>query len=471
MSKKAKYDMLSHLEQILLRPETYIGDPNEQILKSYILNSDDMMEYMDNRVILGLLQLFEEILQNAADHYQNCKELDGSQVCSYIYVEATSNEIIIKNEGGIPIEQHEKYKDKKGNLLWIPHMIFGILLTSSNYEDKERIVGGKNGYGAKLSNIFSLYFKVKIVKDGKQFEQVYENNMKVTHKPSIKEVNSKTNYTEITFRPDFKRFGVECFNEDMLSLMKRRVYDMKTCLGPVKMTFNKEVIKIKNIVDYVKKFTSDSDIFHLDINEYWKIGVAGSRDNKMEQISFVNGICTEKGGKHVDYIANQIAKKLLPILKKKSPELNLSNIKDNLFLVVISLIHNPSFDSQTKNTLTTPMSKFKVKGDIPISFIKKLATSNIAKKIIELGNFKVSSKMKKTDGKLKTRITVPKLDDANDAGGKNSKQCTLILTEGDSAKAFAMAGMSVVGRKTYGAFPLKGKVLNVFTGYTIKSSK
>ena len=459
MGKKVKYDMLSHLEQILLRPETYIGDPNKQVLKSYILNSENMMEYKDIEVILGLLQLFEEILQNGADFFQNCKESD--EVCSYLYVEVRPYEIVIINEGGIPIEQHDKHKDDKGNLLWIPHMIFGILLTSSNYEDKERVVGGKNGYGSKLANMFSKYFKVKIARDGKQFEQVYENNMTITHKPSIRKVKSKENYTEITFRPDFERFGIECFNEDMISLMKRRVYDMKTCLGPIKMTFNKEVVNIKNIVDYVKKFSSESDIFHLEINEYWKIGVTASRDNKMEQMSFVNGICTENGGKHVDYIANQIAKKLLPILKKKAPELNQANIKDNLFLVVISLIHNPSFDSQTKNTLTTPMSKFKVKGEIPPAFIKKLSTSNIAKKIIELGNFKVSTNLKKTDGKLKTRISVPKLEDAKFAGSKNSHKCTLILTEGDSAKSFAMSGLCEVGGEYYGVFPLKGKLMNV----------
>lgn len=56
---------------------------------------------------------------------------------------------------------------------------------------------------------------------------------------------------------------------------------------------------------------------------------------------------------------------------------------------------------------------------------------------------------------------IPKLDDANDAGGRNSDQCTLILTEGDSAKALAISGLSVVGRDRYGVFPLRGKLLNV----------
>ena len=67
-----------------------------------------------------------------------------------------------------------------------------------------------------------------------------------------------------------------------------------------------------------------------------------------------------------------------------------------------------------------------------------------------------------TGGTKKAKlIGIPKLQDANDAGTRNSEHCTLILTEGDSAKSLAMAGLEVIGRDTYGVFPLKGKLLNV----------
>jgi DNA topoisomerase-2 len=71
--------------------------------------------------------------------------------------------------------------------------------------------------------------------------------------------------------------------------------------------------------------------------------------------------------------------------------------------------------------------------------------------------------MSKTlSGKKERRlIGIPKLEDANDAGTKNAEKCTLILTEGDSAKSLAMAGLEIVGRDYYGVFPLKGKMLNV----------
>ena len=55
------------------------------------------------------------------------------------------------------------------------------------------------------------------------------------------------------------------------------------------------------------------------------------------------------------------------------------------------------------------------------------------------------------------------MDDANCAGTKDSHKCSLLLVEGDSAKAMAVAGVGSLpnGRDYYGIFPLKGKVMNV----------
>ena len=56
---------------------------------------------------------------------------------------------------------------------------------------------------------------------------------------------------------------------------------------------------------------------------------------------------------------------------------------------------------------------------------------------------------------------IEKLDDANDAGKKNSELCTLILTEGDSAKSLVMGSIDILGRDRFGVYPLRGKLLNV----------
>lgn len=94
--------------------------------------------------------------------------------------------------------------------------------------------------------------------------------------------------------------------------------------------------------------------------------------------------------------------------------------------------------------------------------MKQVIKSGIIEQVTSWAKFKQSKDLKKNDGKKKSRLTgIVKLDDANMAGGRKASECTLILTEGDSAKALAVSGLSVVGRDFYGVFPLKGKLLNV----------
>jgi DNA topoisomerase-2 len=88
--------------------------------------------------------------------------------------------------------------------------------------------------------------------------------------------------------------------------------------------------------------------------------------------------------------------------------------------------------------------------------------SGIVESVLSWAKFKAQNELAKTSGSKKSKIKgVPKLEDANDAGTKNSMNCTLILTEGDSAKSLAVSGLGVVGRDHYGVFPLRGKLLNV----------
>lgn len=78
---------------------------------------------------------------------------------TYIRVDVDKQKgvISVKNNGkGIPVEKHKEEK------VYVPDMIFGSLLTGSNFNDTEKkITGGRNGYGAKLANIFSTLFIVE----------------------------------------------------------------------------------------------------------------------------------------------------------------------------------------------------------------------------------------------------------------------------------------------------------------------
>lgn len=134
-----------------------------------------------------------------------------------------------------------------------------------------------------------------------------------------------------------------------------------------------------------------------------------------------------------------------------------------MWLFINCLIVNPTFDSQTKENMTLAVSKFGSKCNLSEKFIGQVMKSGIIERVLSWAKFKEQTELsKKTTGKKQAKLKgIPKLEDANEAGTKNSLKCTLILTEGDSAKSLAVSGLGVIGRDYYGVFPLRGKLLNV----------
>jgi DNA topoisomerase-2 len=277
--------------------------------------------------------------------------------------------------------------------------------------------------------------------------------------------SSKAPYTQITFKPDYEKFGIKNITDDIYMLFHRRVIDAcATTNKDVSVYFNGEKISIKDFEKYCELFLDKKEqpLIYESCGERWEVAASISKTGSFEYFSFVNGINTIKGGKHIEYITNMITKNLTEMtLAKKKKTVKSQHIKDNLIIFVKALIVNPSFDSQSKETLTTPVAKFGSKCDLSDKFYDKLFKSGIIDKALSITEFYDKKKLVKTDGKKISRIIVPKLDDANLAGTKNSTECTLILTEGDSAKTMAIAGLSVIGRDRYGVFPLRGKILNV----------
>jgi DNA topoisomerase-2 len=461
MSKALKYDKKTPREHILLRPDTYIGSIELTKEKLWIYNDEsNIIEKKDVSFSPGFLKIFDEILVNAADASQNDKS------CDTIKVEYSKEEGFISvwnnGENGIPIEEHPEHK------IYIPSMIFGELLTGSNFDDnQERTTGGRNGLGSKCTNIFSTRFIVELVDSnkGKKFIQEWSDNMLTTTKPKITSSKGKS-YIKITFYPDLSRFGLIDLNNDHYNLFYRRTIDLAGITNnKLKLYFNDKKIEVNNFKSYIDLYYKDENVFFDNSNERWTVGVIYKPDEGNEVISFVNSIDTYHGGSHANHVIDNIIKILInDHIKKKDKEIKISPqlLKENLIFFINSTIVNPSFSSQTKDTLTSKVEKFGSKYIPQEAFLKKLAKCGIVNQVMDLVKFKESSNLKKTDGKKQVRLRgIPKLDDANKAGTKDSMKCSLILTEGDSAKAFAIAGLSVVGRDYFGVFPLKGKLLNV----------
>jgi DNA topoisomerase-2 len=254
--------------------------------------------------------------------------------------------------------------------------------------------------------------------------------------------------------------------DSMRRLIERRVWDLAMTLGKdVKVSYNGELVKCRSLLEYAKSFLPDgAPVVSESPNDRWTIVVADSPTDKQFAMSFVNGIWTSKNGTHVDAVTSQVVNHVVEYLEtKKKIKVKPGLVRDNLAVFVTAMIENPSFTSQTKETLTTKQSAFGSSPKLSEDTLKKVVTKlNLVSTIVEAQSAKDAKDNSKTDGKKQSRITgIPKLDDAVQAGTKDSAKCTLILTEGDSAKAMALSGLSQEQRKTFGVYPLKGKVLNV----------
>ena len=461
MSKKAvgeKYQKYTQLEHVLARPDTYVGSIEKEWNTLWVLNENkDKMVQKPIEYVPGLYKIFDEILVNAIDQCQ----VDDNTNCISVKIE--NDYIIVENNGdGIPIEMHPKEK------VWIPQMIFGELLTSSNYDDNEkRTVGGRNGYGAKLANIFSKEFKIETAcpESKKQFSITWKNNMSDKSEPEITKYTKKTGYVKITFLPDYEKFGMTKLTDDMKALFERRVYDACACTNTkVTVSYNNTKLNYKNFGKYVDLYIGDNKqtMRVHDMQERWEVVLCHS-PNGFRQTSFVNGISTSNGGSHVDHVTKMLIQKFVDKLsqKKETQNVKTTYIKDHMWVFVKSTIVNPTFSSQTKDECTSKQSSFGSKFIPSDDFIKKMYKLEILEEVIALNKYKEQRELSKTDGKKRVSVKgIPKLDDANKAGSNQSSKCTLILTEGDSAKTFAVSGLSIVGRDNYGVFPLRGKLLN-----------
>ena len=453
----------------------------------WVYNTEmDCMEMRKVSFVPGLYKIFDEILVNAADNKQRDKNMDTIKVT----IDREKGEISVYNNGrGIPIEIHEvrvhilppfhrSLTTLQKEKIYIPEMIFGHLLTSSNYDDDQaKVTGGRNGYGAKLCNVFSTKFVLETAdaKSKQKYKQIWTENMSKAGQANIT-ANKGDDFTKITFYPDFEKFKMEGIDDDFEALAKRRVYDLAGTSKGVKVYLNGERVKVTNFEKYMEMYTKaikrergeealndKSEIITDSPDVRWEIGFAVS-DGTFQQVSFVNSIATTSGGTHVNYIADQVCTKLLDIVtkrNKKGAALKLAQIRNHIFLFVNCLIVNPAFTSQTKEQLTTKAAQFGSKCIISDLFLKKIARTQVIENILAFAEKKADQILKKGDGSRRSRMDNPKLTDANRAGTKDGYQCTLILTEGDSAKGLAMAGRSVVGPDLFGVFPLRGKLLNV----------
>ena len=469
-----QYKRLSHRDHILELPDTYIGSVETHEESRWVYDDESKkMTYKKVQFNPGFYKLFDEIVVNARDALIRSQTEKDKLPVKHISIriereEAKPFTVIVENDGdGIPVVEHAEYK------VWVPELIFGHLLTSGNYnKEEEKIVGGKNGYGAKLANIFSKSFIVEShdTKAGLKYVQTWSEHMSTCSKPSVTKHKASKGMCRITFTPDLTRFtGLDL--EDMMKVLHTRAIELAALAGKeVKVSWNGEVIPTNTFERFSHLFVKEeASIAYEKCSERWEIAAVltrtlfeGEDTNDERHVSFVNGVNTKKGGKHVDTVTKHVLTDFCEIAKKKKVDVKPSQLKDSVLFFVNATIVNPSFESQTKECLTTPATKFGSTFKCSQKFVDTLVKMGLLEEAQSILEARMAKEAKKTDGaKKKTIRGIPKLEDALWAGTAKSPECTLILTEGDSAATSAISGLKIVGRESWGVFPLKGKMLNV----------
>jgi len=471
----SKYQKMTDLEHILKKPDTYIGSIQPTECTEYTTVSPGGAETSIGLAtfthVPALYKLVDEGLVNMRDHVirqaQAIKDgkPDALPVTSIeVEVDAATGTITMTNDGnGIDIAQHPEHK------MWIPEMIFGHLRTSTNYAEdkKEKIVGGKNGFGFKLVLVWSTWGSVETVDHvrGLKYTQEFKNNLTEICAPKITKCTAKKPYTRISFRPDYARLGIAGLTPDMTALFTKRVYDIAAVTDrSIRVKYNGAVVPVKDFKQYIGLYIRpEVKRVYEAPNERWEYAVCLTNTDEFAHVSFVNGICTSKGGKHVEYVMGQLLRKLAAYIKlKKKVDVKPATIKEQLTLFLRCDVENPAFSSQTKDELTTTSANFGSACTVSDEFVEKVAKMGVMDAACALTEVKEAKAAKKTDGaKTRTIRGIPKLIDANFAGTDKSGQCTIIFCEGDSAKAGIVSGLSKEDRNTIGVYPVKGKFMNV----------
>lgn len=439
-----KYKLLDEIQHVLLRPGMYIGSTKPHDSTEFLQNEEGRYQRYDIQYNPGFLKLFDEIVSNSVDESKRNPKLNQIHVT----VNRKTNEISIWDNGGIPVVIHTEHK------IYIPELIFGNLRSGSNFDDSEsRTVAGTNGVGASLTNVFSLKFTVKTADGKNQFIQTFSDNMSKKSEPKITPSTNK--FTEITYQTDFKRFGMDGIDDSHIDMIRKRLIDIAACNPQLKIQFNDEKFRFKSFKEYAELYV-ESPMYERSSN--WEIAIAPTNSG-YQSISFVNSIETKDGGTHVNYIVGQIIESLRNIIKKKHKvDIKPSDIRNHMMVFVNCTVINPAFSSQTKEKLITEPKDFGSSHEVSEKLIKQIFSSEIVASILDWIEKKALAEERAQLRKLNKELNTSKILKLIDAKSPNRETCTLAIFEGDSAKS---AVNKFGDPQTFGAFPLKGKFINV----------
>ena len=358
--KYRKLDPISHIHK---RPDMYVGSikskkENDEWTINNLHAENIEFSKKDISYSQGLLRIFVEALSNSIDNVWRSENSETICTSIKVTIDKDTNKVTVWNDGmSIPVEKDDDHN------IYIPELIFGHLLSGSNYDDSEdRYTSGRNGLGIKLTNVFSNSFKIKVLdpNSGLLYEKEWKNNMRDSLKEKISKTKNKKGYTEVSWIPDFEKFKLKKYTNNILNLYHRYVYDAAMITG-VNVYLNNQKIKVKNLSDYSKLFPNENNEILVLKSKDCNVVLTPSSRTDFEHMAFTNGVYNKDGGVHIEKWSKDIFKPLLQkINKPKKPQLTIKDIKKYFRLFINCKVINPEFSSQSKTYLTSPEVSTKV---------------------------------------------------------------------------------------------------------------
>lgn len=438
-----KYKSMDEISHILTRSGMYVGSTKYEEKDWFIYNTHTgKFEMKVVNYIPAMLKVVDEVISNSCDESRRPDNMGLTEL--RVNINKETGEVIIRDNGGIPVVKHKEAG------IYIPEFIFGQLRTSSNYDDSEdRNVIGTNGIGVKIANIFSTKFEVMSADGKNEICIQWENNMRDIVSNKVKKCGKKTHYTQTRFRLDFSRFDTELttFDDDFINIIHKRCIDAAAANPGLKVIFNNDnEWKFKKLDEYIDLYSNILNItdkipFENDLCTAWIFP-----DSSID-IGFVNGAECSKGT-HMRALRNEINQVVVEYLSKKDKLKDLTTRGvDSKYSVFINInVSNPSYDSQTKECLTTPVDKFskdeKIKWEVNDKFLNKICKSEIVELVRDWYKQKSAAEDEKALRKInrETNKGLKRPDKYITCSSKKKSERQLFIFEGDSARSGFRSG-------------------------------
>lgn len=438
-----KYQSLSEIDHILLRSGMYVGSIKNETSNRFIYNPEDAQMVMKEvEYVPAILKIIDEIISNSCDEFRRTSNMGLTEISVKI---DNTGEVVIRDNGGIPVAMHKNAK------MYVPEFIFSCLRVSSNYDDTEnRDVIGLNGLGSTLTAIFSSYFSVHTADRKKSYFRSWENNLKKKNNDEKIKV-CKDHFTELHFKIDFSKFeDVSELSDDFIDVIEKRCIDAAAANSGLTVKFEhlRESVTVRSSEWRFDKFEQYIDLYSGYIDVASSISFSDKQKSVWVfpdgsiNIGFVNGAECSKGT-HIKAVHGEVNSAVASyISSKKKLEVQPRQIDDKYSCFCILHVDNPTFDSQTKDTLTTPVSKFEAgnpdyRFSVPKKFLDEICKSEIVDTVIDWFKQKQEVEDQKTLRKLNkdAKKKIARNDKFIDANSRKREERELWIFEGDSAQA------------------------------------